>query len=134
MADVPDFWTRQYMAFVSAPVACLAFVAIGALAGWWLKGRVAEGQINGLQAQNAALNERLTLAGEKLTVVEGRLSEAKANVEELQQKIKANAPLALTTGLVGQTLSSLTAIGFANNDLRTSIASSPAHTVTPIGR
>src|SRR5580700_2142557 len=68
MADLFDraFWQGQWDAFANAPVPSLILLAVGAASAWWLRGQTKEGEINGLKAQIAALDERLTLAAEKM--------------------------------------------------------------------
>jgi hypothetical protein len=68
----PDFWRRQWEAFSSAPVACVVFLVVGAVAAWWFRRSVDQGEIKGLRAQIgglkeqiSALEQRLKLAGEQ---------------------------------------------------------------------
>ena len=60
----PETWKQQWAAFWSAPWLVGPLIALAGFVGWWFRGRNSEAQIAGLNAQMAALNERLTLAKE----------------------------------------------------------------------
>jgi hypothetical protein len=86
-----DFWKRQLDALLSAPVPTLFFLAVGAIAAWWLRGSVDKGEINGLRARVNVLEERLRLAADQAqTAVEAKERLA-ADLEKLQKQIGAGA-------------------------------------------
>jgi hypothetical protein len=58
----PGFLKTQWEAFSSAPVPAMLFLAVGAVAAWWLKSTVAKGQIDALKEKHAVLEERASLA------------------------------------------------------------------------
>jgi hypothetical protein len=96
-----DFWLRQWQAFTQAPVACLFFVALGAVAAWWLRKSVDQGKAEGLEAQNQGLREqinaweqRLKLASEQEQAAIKARQAAEKNLATLDAQIKRRAPIA----------------------------------------
>jgi hypothetical protein len=106
----PDFWRRQWEAFVSAPIASGVFLVVGALGAWWARGSVDQGEIRGLQAQIEALKQqinaleqRLKLAGEQEQAASKALQSAKEELATLKTQLERRFPdgaMAVTTATI----------------------------------
>jgi hypothetical protein len=83
----PDFWRRQWEAFSSAPIACVGFLAVGAVAAWWFRGSVDQGETKGLRAQIDALEQRLKLATEQEQAAIKATQSAKEQLDTIEMKI-----------------------------------------------
>jgi hypothetical protein len=95
----PDFWLRQWEAFVKAPVACLIFLALGLVGAWWFRGSVDQGETKGLRAQIDGLREqinaweqRLKLAGEQEQAAIKATQSAKEEIDTLKAQMEGRAP------------------------------------------
>jgi hypothetical protein len=94
-----DFWRRQWEAFSSAPIACVGFLAVGAVAAWWFRGSVDQGetkrlraQVEGLREQINALEQRLKLAGELEQTAIRATQSAKEDLATLKEQMKDRVP------------------------------------------
>ena len=77
-------WTSRNRCRLGAPFPSLLFLAIWAVAAWWLKKNIDQGQMDGLKSKHNALEERVRLAEEKAlpTVAAGALqTDDKGNVK-----------------------------------------------------
>jgi len=95
------FWQAQWTAFVSAPVASLIFLAVGAGSGWWLANRFAQARLDGLRERVAVLEERLKLAAEQVDHSKREAEQLKDELEHLRARIAARAsPQELETSTI----------------------------------
>jgi hypothetical protein len=83
----PDFWRRQWEAFSSAPIACLGFLAVGAVAAWWFRGSVDQRETKGLRAQIDVLEQRVKLATEQEQAAIKATRSAKAQLDAFDMKL-----------------------------------------------
>lgn len=60
------FLKTQWDAFWNAPVPAMLFLAVGAIAAWWLKNTVDKGQIDALKEKHGVLEERARLIADKV--------------------------------------------------------------------
>jgi tetratricopeptide (TPR) repeat protein len=77
------FLKTQWDAFWNAPVPAMLFLAVGAIAAWWLKSTVDKGQIDALKEKHGVLEERARLIVDKvpLTVEKPLETDDKGNVK-----------------------------------------------------
>ena len=85
------FLKTQWDAFWSAPVPAVLFLAIGAIAAWWLRNHVDKGQINALKERLGVSEERARLAADRVPPTADKPVETddKGNVKPPEQP---NAP------------------------------------------
>ncbi|SDK27662.1 MULTISPECIES: hypothetical protein [Bradyrhizobium] len=94
MDALKDFLTKAADLYLAAPAffnwaAPIFIAAIGGLIGlaYWLGGKFADSEINGLKAQMAALDQRFSLAKEQTAVSAKEASDLKSQLEKLQHQI-----------------------------------------------
>jgi hypothetical protein len=86
-----EFLQKQWEAFLSAPVPTVLFLALGAIAAWWLRGAIDKGETEGLRGKVDALEERLRLAGDKAQLAAEAKERAEADVRRLREQFDAGA-------------------------------------------
>jgi Tfp pilus assembly protein PilO len=134
-----QFWHDQWTVVMTAPWIILPLLLIAWGVGWKMKGSNDDGEIRGVNAENKALKEQLTLANKKHDVVtdqlealkpyiaklEPEVSQLRAQVQNLSQRIPDQlAALVSTTASVS---SGVTAISTANTDLGRTLTLSSGH-------
>lgn len=87
-----DFWERQFSALLNAPVACLTFLGIGAMAAWWFSRHTKEREITGLKGKNEILEERLKFVEQIVKEREASIEKLKEELEDYQEKAKLYQP------------------------------------------
>src|SRR4029450_1363536 len=75
------FWQRQLHAFLAAPLPSLVFLALGAIAAWWLSSTI-------WKARLAAAHERLTVFEERLKLAAEQSKRSKVAAETLQTELQ----------------------------------------------
>src|SRR4051812_33274820 len=55
------FWQKQLDAFLAAPMPSLVFLALGAIAAWWLRGTVMQGELSAARERVTVVEERCGL-------------------------------------------------------------------------
>lgn len=100
MAAITNFMTKAAEFYLSAPAffnwaAPLLVVGIGGLVGlaYWLGGKLAEAENNGLKAQIAALDQRFNFAKEQAALSTKEAVDLKAQLEKLKSQIAGRASL-----------------------------------------
>jgi hypothetical protein len=95
MSDFRNFLTKAAELYLAAPLffnwaAPIIVAIIGGLIGlaYWLGGKFADAEVNGLKAQIGALDQRFSLAQEQTAVAAKEATDLKASVEKLQMQIK----------------------------------------------
>jgi hypothetical protein len=95
-----NFLTKGAEFYLSAPIffnwaAPLLLAGIGGIIwfAYWLGGKFADSEINGLKAQIAALDQRFNLAKDQTAISTKEATESKAQLERLKQQIENHAPL-----------------------------------------
>ena len=100
MSDFQNFLTKAVDFYLTAPqfFNWAAPIIVGAIAGtiwlaYWLGGKFADAEINGLKAQVAALDQRFSLAKEQTVVSMKEATDSKGQLEKLRQEINNRAPI-----------------------------------------
>jgi hypothetical protein len=75
------FWQRQLDAFLAAPLPSLVFLALGAIAAWWLSSTI-------WKARLAAAHERLSVFEERLKLAAEQSQRSKVAAETLQTELQ----------------------------------------------
>ena len=75
------FWQRQLDAFVAAPLPSLVFLALGAIAAWWLSSMI-------WKARLAAAHERVSVFEERLKLAAEQSQRNKVAAETLQTELQ----------------------------------------------
>ena len=75
------FWQRQLDAFLAAPLPSLVFLALGAIAAWWLSSTI-------WKARLAAAHERVSVFEERLKLAAEQSQRSKAAAETLQTELQ----------------------------------------------
>ena len=75
------FWQRQLDAFLAAPLPSLVFLALGAIAAWWLCSTI-------WKARLAAAHERVSVFEERLKLAAEQSQRSKAAAETLQTELQ----------------------------------------------
>ena len=90
------FLKTQWDAFSSAPVPAMLFLAVGAIAAWWLKSAVDKGQIDALKERHGILEERARLMADKAqpTIEESIQTDDKGNVKPPTKASTLDTPAA----------------------------------------
>jgi hypothetical protein len=99
MSDFQYFLTKAENLYQAAPqfFNWAGPIIAGAIAGtvwlvYWLGGKFADAEINGLKAQFAALDQRFSLAKEQTVVSTKEATDSKVQLDKLQHEINNRAP------------------------------------------
>src|SRR5258708_7304086 len=100
MNAFPNFLTKGAEFYLSAPTffnwaVPILLAGIGGIIwlAYWLGGKFADSEINGLKAQIAALDQRFSLAKDRTAISTNEATESRAQLERLKQQIENHAPL-----------------------------------------
>lgn len=83
----PKTWQDGMAAVIGAPHVAIPLVILVMGCVWWLRGRIERSARDGLNAQMAALRERLQLAHDQHAAVTSKLEIAKRTMAALQEKV-----------------------------------------------
>jgi septal ring factor EnvC (AmiA/AmiB activator) len=113
-----NFWMRQWGAFLAAPVPTLLFLALGAIAAWWFRGAMDDGEIRGLKAQVQALEERLRLAADRAQQLTDTKQQIEADLQKLQEQIETGASAKALETTAASAKANLQLLGKREHELR----------------
>jgi hypothetical protein len=82
IASFSEWVTREWHVIRAAPGTLIVVAGLSATVAWWLRGVLLAGKLEGLEAQNSALKERIQFAAE-------RLSEASEERARLRQELNS---------------------------------------------
>lgn len=89
--DLLKILTDGWPVITGAPIPVMMIVAVFAVAAWWLRGKIHQGKIEGMEAENKATQALLKLAREQASAAKDRYDEAQALIENLKTQIDAKA-------------------------------------------
>src|SRR6266852_6133487 len=87
----PKTWTEGFRVVIGAPYIVVPLLILVGGAAWWLKDKIDDGEIRGLNAKNDALDQRLQLAADRAQIVQEARDELEKQVEALKAQIAAGA-------------------------------------------
>jgi hypothetical protein len=138
--DLLDFAPQAAAIFNDYPVAAsvlsgLVLLALGFLAGWWLRGAVDASEIRRLNVETQGLKKEINELRIQLGVRDGRLEsakqkdetltraveQAKADFERLNEQIRSSATPALISKTAKSTAQAIEQITAANSALRSTL-------------
>lgn len=79
------FWQKQLDAFLAAPMPSLVFLALGAIAAWWLRGTVMQGELSAARERVTVVEERLRLAAEQVQLAEKVRQQLETDLAKLER-------------------------------------------------
>jgi len=82
------FWQRQLDMLLAAPLPSLIFLALGAIAAWWLSSTVWRGRLDAAHERVAALEERLRLAAEQARQSKEVAEKLQGELQEFQRRMQ----------------------------------------------
>ena len=138
MAKAVDQWWPVMQAYPGMALSLISVgVALGAVAGWWLRSRMTQDRIETLRERVGVAQEKADVADRhkahaenqlfelntRHTAVSKQLSVITLSFNTLQKQINNNAPMASLTSTSGSISSHIVSLGEANTALAEAISS-----------
>jgi hypothetical protein len=100
MSDFPNFLTKAAELYLAAPLffnwaAPIVVAIVGGLIwlAYWLGGKFADSEINGLKAQIAALDQRFNFAKDQVASSTKEATDVRSQLDKLKGQIAVHAPV-----------------------------------------
>jgi hypothetical protein len=114
----PDFWLRQWAAFLRAPIASLSFLAIGLFTAWCIRGWLDRREIKGLKEQINTWDQRLKLAGDQEQAAIRARQSATEELATLKTQMENKVSLGTMTTTTANVETHILEIGRAQDQVR----------------
>ena len=82
-----EIWKQQWEALLSAPYVILPLLIADAIAAWWLRSKISDGEIRGLRQELAARDALVKVAEERASLQKDARFEVEAKLKEANERI-----------------------------------------------